>query len=356
MKLFKNAILLLVVLMAFQCKKVTKSTEETIKIKDVLGRTVEIPKKVTEVVGVNAGSMRFLSYFNAIPNVIGIEETETRATRPYNLAFPEIKKIPVIGPQPGGDAELIMKANPDVIFITVPSVKQNVNDLQQKTGIPVIAIENGELGSENDKIFNTIRIVGEVLNKKERASQLITFMKNEMDELQKRTSSIPNDKKPTVYIGGLSYNGAHGIVSTRMNFTPFELTNSKNVVASLDKKFENKPIMVDIEKIIEWNPDYIFIDSEGWKLAKPEMKINTTLHNTLKAIKNKNVYIVPRYMNNSISYDYALIDCWYVAKVLYPEQFKDIDINKKILQILGQFYNKKININDFDVVCKQAEI
>lgn len=355
MKLFKNVVLLLVVLVAFQCKKATKSaSKETITIKDVLGRTVEVPKKVTKVVGVNAGSMRFLSYFDAIPNVVGIEETERRASRPYNLAFPEIKKIPVIGPQPGGDAELIMKANPDVIFITVPSAKQKVKDLQQKTGIPVVAIENGELGSENDKIYNTINIVGKVLNKEERAKHLITFMQNEMDELQKRTSKISEDKKPTVYVGGLSYNGPHGIVSTRTDFTPFVLTNSKNVVAGLeDGKFKNKPVMVDVEKIIEWNPDYIFMDSEGWKLAQKEMQPNTPLYNTLKAIKENKVYVVPRYINNSVSYDYAIIDSWYIAKTLYPDEFKDIDIDKKVKQILEQFYVKQVDVNDFDIVYKQ---
>lgn len=355
MKLFKNTVLLLMILMALQCKKATKSTsKETITIKDVLGRTVEVPKKVTKVIGVNAGSMRFLSYFDAIPNVVGIEETEKRATRPYNLAFPEIKKIPVIGPQPGGDAELIMKANPDVIFITVPSAKQKVKDLQKKTGIPVVAIENGELGTENDKIYNTINIVGKVLNKEERAKQLITFIQNEMSELQKRTSNISEDKKPTVYIGGLSYNGPHGIVSTRTDFTPFVLTNSKNVITGLENnKFKNKPIMVDIEKIIEWNPDYIFIDSEGWKMAKKEIQPSTPLYNTLKAIKNDNVYVVPRYINNSISYDYALIDSWCIAKTLYPNEFKNIDINKKTKEILEQFYVKKVKVNDFDIVYRQ---
>ena len=356
MKISNITILLLIVLVAVQCKKNTNAIQkETIIVKDVLGRMVEVPKKVTKVVGVNSGSMRFLSYFDAIPNVVGVEETERRAVRPYNLAFPEIKKIPIIGPQPGGDAELIMKATPDVILISVPSAIQKVDDLQQKTGIPVVAIENGELGSENDKIYTTIKIVGKVLNKNERALQLIGFMQNEMDELQKRTRTVADEKKPTVYAGGLSYNGSHGITSTRSDFTPFVLTDSKNVVADLEnKQLKNRPIMVDIEKIIEWNPEYIFIDSDGWKMAEKEMSPNTLLHNTLKAVQNSNVYIVPRYINNSISYDYALINSWYVAKTLYPDKFDDIDIDKKVKQILDYFYSKPIDLKDFDIVYKQV--
>ena len=82
----------------------------------MVGRKVLIPEKVEKIIAVNAGAMRFISYMGVIPNVIGVEETERRSKRPYNFAFPEIKKKAIIGPQPGGDAELILKAKPELIF------------------------------------------------------------------------------------------------------------------------------------------------------------------------------------------------------------------------------------------------
>ena len=349
MNMKKIVFILITVMFFIQCKKDNASVQNTIEVTDALGRKVKVPENITRIVAVNAGAMRFVSYIGAIPLVVGIEEKETRATRPYNFAFPEIRKITIIGPQPGGDAELIMKSKAQVVFWTA-SANGTPDDFQKKTGIPVVVIENGELGIENDKIFNSLKIIGKVLKKEKRAEELIAYMETEMKELQSLTKDIPESKKPTTYAGGLSFNGAHGIVSTRANFTPFLLVNAKNVVSEMNNGVLNtKPIMIDLEKLMQWNPDYIFIDSEGWKMAQSELKVGTPLHKNLSAIKNNKVYIIPRYINNSFSYDYIFIDAWYIAKTLYPEKFIAVDIEKKSTEILEKFYEKKINLKDFDL-------
>lgn len=321
------------------------------QIRDLEGREVAVPHKVEKIIAVNAGAMRFMSYMGAIPNIIGVEDKEHRARRPYNLAFPEIKNIPIIGPQHGGDAELMIKANPDVIFWSgYATSKGSAEELQNKIGIPVITIKSGELGVENDKIYETLRVIGKTLKKEKRAEELITYMEGSMKELRSRVEDIEEHKKPSVYVGGLSFNGSRGLASTRINFAPFQLVNAKNVIAELGYGADyTKPITIDLEKLIEWNPDYIFIDADGWILAEKEIQKNRELYQNLKAFKNGNVHIIPRYINNSTSYDYALIDAWYIAKILYPEQFRDIDMTQKSVEILEKFYDKKINLKDFDV-------
>lgn len=353
----KYFLLIVLSLFMIQCKKQnSERNNETIAIVDALGREVLVPKKVEKIIGLNAGSMRFISYMESLPLVVGVEDREHIATRPYNLAFPEIKKIPIIGPQPGGDAELIVKANPDVIFMCVPS-NLSPDALQKKTGIPVVAIENGEFGTENEKVFQTLKIMGKILQKEDRAKKLIAYIEENINDLQRRTKDIPDESKPSVYVGGLSFSGPHGIGSTRANFTPFVLTNSKNVVSQLgEKALTNKPIMIDVEELIKWDPDYIFIDSEGWKLSKPEIQEGKPLHKILSAIKNDKVYLFPRYVNNHINYEYALIDSWLIGKTVYPEKFKDVDIDIKSKEILEMFYVKKVNLKDFDLVFKQITL
>ena len=90
----KIVLIFLMVMFFVQCKKDNASVQNTIEITDALGRKVKVPENITRIVAVNAGAMRFISYMEAIPLVVGIEETETRAKRPYNFAFPEIKKAP----------------------------------------------------------------------------------------------------------------------------------------------------------------------------------------------------------------------------------------------------------------------
>ena len=45
-----------------------------------------------------------------------------------------------------------------------------------------------------------------------------------------------------------------------------------------------------------------------------------------------------------------------MRKVLYPEKFKDIKIEEKATEILEKFYDKKINLNDFDLEFKQIDL
>ena len=154
----KIVLIFLMVMFFVQCKKDNASVQNTIEITDALGRKVKVPENITRIVAVNAGAMRFISYMEAIPLVVGIEETETRAKRPYNFAFPEIKKKTVIGPQPGGDAELIMKSNAQVIFWTA-SANTTPDDFQKKTGIPVVVIENGEFTPDLSKKYTVADMI-----------------------------------------------------------------------------------------------------------------------------------------------------------------------------------------------------
>lgn len=356
----KLSILFLVLgFMAFQqCSKENNVEGGKREIIDMEGRKVFVPNEINRIVAVNAGAMRFMSYMGAIDNIVGVEDREHVAKRPYNFAFPEIKKKAIVGPQPGGDAELIMKAHPDVVFWAgYATSKGSAENLQSKIDIPTITIKSGELGIENGELYKTLRTVGKVLKKEKRAEDLVAYIEENIEELKKRTENIKEENKPNVYVGGLSFNGSRGLGSTRVAFAPFQLANAKNIVNGLNLGEDyNRPVTIDLEKLIEWNPDYIFIDSDGWKLAQKEIQQNKSLYTSLKAFKEGKVYIIPRYINNSTSYDYAIIDAWYVAKTLYPERFEDIDIEQKSKEVLEKFYDKKINLKDFDLEFGQVKI
>lgn len=61
----------------------------------------------------------------------------------------------------------------------------------------------------------------------------------------------PDSEKPSVYVGGLGARGTHGIESTQGNYSLFNAVNAKNVV---DETGQTGSIMIDKEKLIEWDP------------------------------------------------------------------------------------------------------
>ena len=148
--------------------KSTLETKETIKITDMVGREVEVPKKVDKIVCYGPGASRLAVYLNATDKICGITGIEKKYCKriPYLIAHKELLQKPVIGSgRPGEEpnVEKIIEIKPDVIFVTYMS-KENADSLQQKTGIPVVVLSYGPLATFNNKaLFKSLKIMGNVL-------------------------------------------------------------------------------------------------------------------------------------------------------------------------------------------------
>lgn len=317
--------------------------DEFIVIHDLLGREVNVPENVERIVGLRAGTLRLLVYMEATTNVVGIEEAEKRGIRPYTLAHPELLNLPLIGPSMGGDAELILKARPDVIFISYTTIG-DADALQKKTGIPVIALECPELGTARDTLYASFRLIGKILHREKRADSLISFVENSIADLNTRTLAIPDEEKLSVYIGGISYSGIHGINSTQPFYPPFLFVNANNVASVLDSRLVShvKGTYIDKEQLILWNPDVLFIDVSGMDMVKQDLAGNSPLHNNLNAVKNNAIHFLLPYNNYAVNYELILINAWYTGKVLYPERFNDISMTLKANEILEMFLGRPV--------------
>ena len=73
---------------------------ESVSVTDMVGRTVVVPENAARIIAVGPGALRLLCYLDAKDKVVGIEGFEKiRPTgRPYWIAGPELKNLPVIGP------------------------------------------------------------------------------------------------------------------------------------------------------------------------------------------------------------------------------------------------------------------
>ncbi|MDR0538583.1 MAG: ABC transporter substrate-binding protein [Tannerellaceae bacterium] len=314
-------------------------------VEDMLWRTVMIPEKVERIVGIRAGSLRLLVYMNLAKNVVGIEDGDKlNLKRPYLSAFPELDCLPRIGPLMGGDAELIINARPDVIFTAYSTVGE-ADDLQLKTGIPVIALECPELGisAARDSLYASLRLIGSVMQREERADSLITAMEEMIHELELR-SSVAEARRPSVYVGGVAYGAMKDIASTQPYYPPFIFTKANNVVSSIDRRLVShvKGTYVDKEQLMVWNPDYLFIDESGLSLILEDLKPGRGLYENLDAVSRGNVFTLMPYNNYAVNYELVLINCWFTGKILYPEAFADMEIDAKANDILKLFFGKPV--------------
>ncbi len=314
-------------------EKRTEEQADTVTVTDMTGREVEVPKEVNETIALGSGALRLVTLLKATDKVIGVEQTEKEdPDRPYQYAHPELSKLPLIGPAHGGDAELIAAKNPDVIFYTKGdfaggATAGEAEDLQDKTGIPVVAVIVGDLSEDRDTFYNALEIMGNVLNEEENAEEVIQYIESTIKDLENRTKDIRPENKPKTYVGGTGHHGSHGIVSTYPKYTPFEFVNAKHVAGDLDAGHK----MVSKEKILEWDPEIIFIDEHGYSIVRNELR--GPVYDSLKAVQNKDVYGILPYKSYNRNYGSILANSYYIGKILYPDRFSDVNPEKKADEI-----------------------
>jgi iron complex transport system substrate-binding protein len=194
-------------------------------------------------------------------------------------------------------------------------------------GIPVVGIVYGGLDTPEkvQDFYDGLTLIGNVLNKEARATEVINYVSGIIDDLDSRTSGIPDSEKPSVYVGGLSSRGLHGFTSTNAYYAPFTLTNSKNVVTPAMVQNSAAVVNIDVEVIPDLNPQVIFIDYNGLSLCQEDVQNHMDVYGTLDAIQNSRTYGLLGYNWYHLNFEVVLTDTYYVGTVLYPDQFADID-------------------------------
>lgn len=325
------------------------STEpQIIKIVDTLGREVEIPKNSERFVNVGVGSLRLYTYVGPLDKLVGVEQNETEDQKgvPYSLLNREyFRTLPIIGlggPRNAADPEAILVSSPDVIFNTYATDVASADELQEKTGIPVVVLSYGDVDVFNDDIYYSLNLIGEITGEEERAAEVIDLLKGYHDDLTERASKVSEEDRPRVYVGALGNKGRQGIESTRGDYM---LTNILNVTNVADETGQKGSFFIDKEQLIEWDPDYIFIDTDGYDLVQEDYNKNPELYDSLTAVKEERLYAQLPYVLLMTNLDTAIADVYNMGKVLYPDEFSDIDPAAKAdeiyLNLLGQtFYQE----------------
>jgi iron complex transport system substrate-binding protein len=201
------------------------------------------------------------------------------------------------------------------------SASVEADDLQNKTGVPVVVVPGSDTTLDGDA-YETIRIMGQLYGMESRASELTAYLNEIQQDLVGRTQDIPEESKPSVYVGGVSFKGHHGFEGTEAGYGPFVLIGARNLA---DTTGQTGAFNIDLEQVLAWDPDIIFVDFNGMGFIKEDYVKNPDYYNTLTAVQNGKVYSQISFRSSASNLETALADAYYAACILYPEQFQDVD-------------------------------
>ncbi len=310
------------------------------KITDMADRSVSLPGDINKTYS-TAGSVTILLYMLAPDKMIGWDSLN--GTQEYMPV--KYKQLPVLGGGEGqgqGNAnyETIISHAPDMIFIGHGGDNNTINNIQQKFGdIPSVDVE----GDNNlSSIIPAIQFMGTILGTQTQSNNLINFYQNVLSEVNSTVATIPDSEKKTVYFT----TSADGLATFAAGSPQTQLITICGGQSVVQSPVSSGGMEVSMEQVLQWNPDVIITSSPQFYSTV----YSNSLWQSVTAVKNKQVYLTPQdpfnWFENPPGAN-SIIGIPWTAEVLYPDKFKNLDLNSLTKEFYSEFYH--YNLTDEQV-------
>ena len=351
-KKIKVIILLLVVLVVAGVAThifLTPSTVETVgskNVTDMIGRDVEIPSSVSNVVATSP-PMTTVLYMIAPDKLKAVNFQWTDDEMKYVPS--QYQGLPVVGGWYGtqdGSYEEFIASEPDVVIESIDEGgdgdASTVKERQEKFGsIPVIAVKDT---TNVEKVGESITFMGEVVGAQDKAKELNDFNQKYLDIVHDRASKLSDGDKVKVYYA----QGDDGLQTTPSHSTHgqlIDLIGGINVADSVAQGNTTSGVQVSMEQVMSWNPNKIVTNDPEF-YAKVFSDSNW---GKLDAVKNKEVYLSPqspfKWFDRPVGANMIIGVPW-TAKVLYPDDYKDINMVDATKEFYSNFYHFDLSDDD----------
>ncbi len=317
---------------------------ETITIVDNLDNKVTMPKKMDRIAV--AGIFPFPSilsvFLGSAEKIVGMPPASMSAAKAGLLAelFPEILKADTSFTS-GEDLNIeeLIKLKPDVVFYS--SGNGEWTKMFAGAGIPAVAISPRKWDYDVLETYDKwIELLSEMFPESAKAKQVSAYSKETYDKIQNRVKNLKeSERKKVLFL--FQYDDQKIVTSGKHFFGQYwcDAVGAKNAAEEIT--VDNANAKITMEQIYNWNPDVVFITN--FTPAMPDDiysgKIGGRSWNNVKAAKTGDVYKMPlgSYRSYTPGADTPVTLLWLAQKV-YPELFKDINIEKEVKDYYSKLY------------------
>lgn len=279
-------------------------SEEKITVTDATGKSYDIPKNVTKIVGATPAATEIIAGLGEGEKLVAIDN--------YSIDIPDIPKdLPTFDTM-APDMEKLLALEPQVLIASTNSLLSDKDPFKtlKDHGVTVIYMDNSV---SLEGIMKDVIFVSEIVGNPEKGKEMANSIQEKMDEIAAIGSTI-EDKK-SVYFE----------ISPSPDITSFGTGNFLNEILSLvgaTNIFGDKEgwLTPNAETIIAKNPDVILTNVNYMGDQISEIKIRDGW-DSINAIKNNQVLMVDanatsRPTQNIVK---AMDE---IAKAIYPDMYK----------------------------------
>ena len=320
--------------------KTEQASDTKRKVTDMRGVEVSLPHRIDRVAIIDKGSvLQTMTALGVADKIVSSGDFTGAKERDSLVLKPNLLDLPNLGyPTSAVDYETLARSKPDIVILRNSEyIKENqitkdaINKIENDLKIPLVVVNGGGCYKDGgyEKNLEGIKLLGKVFSKEKEADEIVKVIESKIDLIKKRTMSVPENKRPSVmFISGLKDEKLTGTIWGNNNgdakFSE-SICNIKNVMT------KNEALRkVSAEQIISLTPDVIILCTVSGPPAKIMNDPAYAPLANVNAIKNKRVYT-----RGMLTWwgDFRLelpVIMMVSAAGTYPEQFKDIDVNKWI--------------------------
>jgi iron complex transport system substrate-binding protein len=305
--------------------------DSTHMVTDMAGQKVIVPDKIEGVlsVGGTPAINTFLFAFGKADIIKNGVQNEHLKKMPFwkhqQWFMPKIFELPQVSTNPPSwtpDFEKMAQIKFDLAFVNDSLSAQ----MLQKRGYRVVVMNwQGENIIERSMTF-----MGELFNMQNHAKEYIDYYHNILKTAKSRTEDI-TDRKSALFL--------------RLDNLMIPMVSTSNDIfkkaggISASEHIKKEHALINMEQLFVFDPDYLFV----WGKGDLKLAYNDPKFKDLKAVKNHNVYTVPlgAFFWTNYTPEQALCILW-AAKKMYPEEFKDIDMQKETRDFYRRFMKKEL--------------
>ncbi|MEN6350801.1 MAG: ABC transporter substrate-binding protein [Syntrophomonas sp.] len=334
----------------------TQQASTALTFTDLAGRTVTLESRPEKFIVANyIANFLMVGGAESLDKVVGMTFDGWKDTRfgeytVFTRAFPRMLGgeggITSIGGYHDDilNAELIVSLKPDIILMSNSQFTANNQNIAafEAAGIKVVVLDYHAQKLENHS--KSTEILGKLLGREKVAQEQIDAYVQAINDVKTRIAALPAEKKQKkVYMelgnkGVGEYGNSYG--NSMLWGGIINNLEAKNLAGNLEAGYGP----LDKELVLTSDPDIIFIGGSIWSgdTKGNQMRMGFTVdENTaqarlkgfaqrpewknLSAVKNGEIYGIDHgSLRNMIDYTFTQ----YMAKVIYPDLFKDLDPEK----------------------------
>jgi iron complex transport system substrate-binding protein len=300
------------------------------------GRTLTIPDKVERVFA--AGPPASILLYTFAPDLL-LGWTRQPDAKSCEFLGPGACDKPEVGRLTGRgnttNLEVLLKLKPDLILdvgTINPTYISLANRVQEQTGIPY-ALLDGRFAA----VAATYRKLGELTHRQTLAATFADYADKTIGTIKGRIDKIAPDRRPRVYYA----RGPRGLetgLGGSINVETIEFLGARNVAG--DRR--GGMATVSVEQVLAWNPDVIITIEPDFAAAVRKDPVWAPI----KAVQTGRIYLSPMLPFGWVDFPPSvnrLIGLWWLAKVLYPDQFPE-----DLRPITRDFYQRFYHFNPTD--------